>query len=75
MIERGVFWKDIKSSLIAVGSGFILAFALSLPTAIFMAWYIPVRNVFELWIQFIRNIPPLAYVPLVIISAGVGRIS
>src|SRR5699024_6622286 len=25
------------------------------------------------WIQFVRNIPPLAYVPLVVISAGVGR--
>ena len=27
----------------------------------------------EPWIQFIRNIPPLAYVPLVVITAGVGR--
>jgi len=25
------------------------------------------------WIQFIRNIPPLAYVPLIVICAGVGR--
>ena len=31
------------------------------------------RNIIEPWIQFIRNIPPLAYVPLVVISAGVGR--
>ena len=38
-----------------------------------MAWYAPVRNIIEPWIQFIRNIPPLAYVPLVVISAGVGR--
>ena len=27
----------------------------------------------EPWIQFIRNIPPLAYVPLIVIAAGVGR--
>ena len=38
-----------------------------------MAWYLPVRGVLEPWIQFIRNIPPLAYVPLVVITAGVGR--
>ena len=38
-----------------------------------MAWYIPVRGIIEPWIQFIRNIPPLAYVPLVVITAGVGR--
>ncbi len=73
MIERGVFWKDIQSSLISVSAGFVLGFILSLPTAILMAWYRPVRNIIEPWIQFVRNIPPLAYVPLIVISAGVGR--
>lgn len=73
MIERGVFWEDISSSLISVCAGFAIGFVLSLPTAILMAWYIPVRKILEPWIQFIRNIPPLAYVPLVVISAGVGR--
>lgn len=73
MIERGVFWVDISSSLISVCAGFAIGFVLSLPTAILMAWYIPVRKILEPWIQFIRNIPPLAYVPLVVISAGVGR--
>ena len=73
MINRGVFFTDISSSLISVSVGFLLGFVLSLPTAILMAWYAPVRNIIEPWIQFIRNIPPLAYVPLVVISAGVGR--
>lgn len=73
MIERGVFWKDIASSLISVLAGFALGFVLSLPTAILMAWYAPVRNILEPWIQFIRNIPPLAYVPLIVMTAGVGR--
>ena len=73
MIERGVFWQDIASSLISVTAGFAIGFVLSLPVAILMAWYAPVRNIIEPWIQFIRNIPPLAYVPLVVISAGVGR--
>ncbi|MDO4787983.1 MAG: ABC transporter permease [Johnsonella sp.] len=73
MISRGVFFEDIQSSLISVTAGFALGFMLSLPVAILMAWYAPVRNIIEPWIQFIRNIPPLAYVPLVVISAGVGR--
>lgn len=73
MIERGVFWQDIASSLISVIAGFAIGFALSLPTAILMAWYAPVRNILEPWIQFIRNIPPLAYVPLIVMIAGVGR--
>lgn len=73
MIERGVFFGDIASSMISVLSGFALGFALALPIAILMAWYRPVRNIIEPWIQFIRNIPPLAYVPLIVICAGVGR--
>ena len=46
---------------------------ISVPVAFLMAWYRPVRYILEPWIQFIRNIPPLAYVPLVVIGVGVGR--
>ena len=73
MIDRGVLWKDISSSLISVVSGYALGFVIALPVAILMAWYKPVRYIIEPWIQFIRNIPPLAYVPLIVIAAGVGR--
>lgn len=73
MIERGVLFKDIASSLISVTAGYVLGFVIALPVAILMAWYKPVRNIIEPWIQFIRNIPPLAYVPLIVIAAGVGR--
>ncbi len=73
MIERGVFFSDLSSSLISVGWGFFLGFVIALPVAILMAWYIPVRKIINPWIQFIRNIPPLAYVPLIVICAGVGR--
>ena len=73
MIERGVLWQDFSSSMISVVLGFALGFVTSVPVAFLMAWYRPVRYVVEPWIQFIRNIPPLAYVPLVVISAGVGR--
>lgn len=73
MIERGVLFKDLASSLISVSAGYALGFVIALPVAILMAWYRPVRNIIEPWIQFIRNIPPLAYVPLIVIAAGVGR--
>ena len=73
MIERGVLWQDISSSLISVVLGYVLGFVIALPVAIMMAWYKPVRFIIEPWIQFIRNIPPLAYVPLIVIAAGVGR--
>ena len=68
MIDRGVLWNDISSSLISVVSGYALGFVIALPVAILMAWYKPVRYIIEPWIQFIRNIPPLAYVPLIVIA-------
>lgn len=71
--SRGVFWSDIGSSLTSAGIGFALGFLFGVPVAFLMAWYRPVRYIIEPWIQFIRNIPPLAYVPLVVIAAGVGR--
>ena len=73
MIERGVFWDDLASSLISVAMGDGLGFVIALPVAILMAWYVPVRNIINPWIQFIRNIPPLAYVPLLVACAGIGR--
>ena len=73
MIERGVLWQDFSSSMISVVMGFVLGFVTSVPVAFLMAWYRPVRYIVEPWIQFIRNIPPLAYVPLIVIAAGVGR--
>jgi NitT/TauT family transport system permease protein len=71
--ERGILLQDIGSSLISVFWGFLLGFVISVPVAFLMAWYRPVRFILEPWIQFIRNIPPLAYVPLVVIGVGVGR--
>lgn len=73
MIERGVLWNDFSSSMISVIAGFVCGFITAVPVAFLMAWYRPVRYIVEPWIQFIRNIPPLAYVPLIVIVAGVGR--
>lgn len=73
MIERGAFWKDIKSSLSCVGLGFLLGFATALPIAFLMAWYTPIQKIIEPWINFIRNIPALGYAPLIVMVFGVGQ--
>ena len=52
--------QDFSSSMISVVMGFVLGFVTSVPVAFLMAWYRPVRYIVEPWIQFIRNIPPLA---------------
>ncbi len=63
MIDKGFIFEDIFSSLTSVFFGFTSGFLLSVPNALFMSWYSPYRNIVYPWIQYIRNIPPLAYVP------------
>ena len=73
MIERGAFWTDLSSSLTSIAAGFGLGFVTAVPAAFLMAWYMPIRKIIEPWINFIRNIPALAYAPLIVIAAGVGK--
>ncbi len=72
-IADGTLMVHIGYSLFRVIVGFGLGFIASIPVAFLMGWYAPVRNIVEPWIQFVRNIPPLAYIPLVIVGAGVGE--
>ena len=72
-IQDGTLLTHIGHSLFRVIVGFSLGFVASIPVAFLMGWYAPFRHVVEPWIQFVRNIPPLAYIPLVIVGAGVGE--
>lgn len=75
-VERamnGVLWANVWASLSRVLIGFGIAFVVSIPVAFLMAWYDPIRHVIEPWIQFVRNIPPLAYVFLIIAGLGIGQ--
>lgn len=71
--ESGNIWTHTWASLSRVLTGFGLAFVVSIPVAFLMAWYDPFRHIIEPWIQFVRNIPPLAYVFLIIAGLGIGQ--
>jgi NitT/TauT family transport system permease protein len=71
----GVLAGHVWASVSRVLAGFGIAFLVSIPVAFLMAWYDPFRHVVEPWIQFIRNIPPLAYVFLLVAFLGVGQAS
>ena len=74
-LANGTLLANVWASLSRVLAGFALAFAASIPTAFLMAWYDPFRHVVEPWIQFVRNIPPLAYVFIIIAALGIGEVS
>lgn len=69
----GRYFKDISISLQRVLIGFGLAFLCAIPVGFLMGWYPVVRALVEPWIQFIRTIPPIALIPLVILALGLGE--
>lgn len=72
-IKKGILWGHTSASLYRVLVGFAIGFVAAVPIAFLMGWYKTFRLLVEPWIQFIRNIPPIAYIPLVIVAAGVGE--
>ncbi|NOV02783.1 ABC transporter permease [Paenibacillus planticolens] len=72
-IESGRMLSNIWASLLRVIGGFSLGLIVAVPAAFLMAWYAFVRAIVDPWIQFFRTIPPIALIPLVIVSQGVGE--
>lgn len=72
-VHSSILWQHVWASLSRVLAGFGIAFVLAIPIAFLMAWYEPFQKIVEPWIQFVRNIPPLAYVFLITAALGVGN--
>ncbi|MEG1805617.1 MAG: ABC transporter permease [Clostridia bacterium] len=70
---NGMLWEHTGPSLMRVVSGFALGFVASIPMAFLIGWYKPFRLIVEPWIKFIKSIPPIAYIPLVVVGAGIGE--
>jgi NitT/TauT family transport system permease protein len=71
--SAGRLQKNIGISLWRVLGGWTLAFLVAIPTAFMMGWYAKFKNIVDPWIQFLRTIPPIALIPLVILFMGIGE--
>ncbi len=72
-IQNGTLVPDISISLGRVLEGFILALASAVVFGFILGWYQPVRLMLNPWLQFLRMIPPIALIPLVVVYLGVGQ--
>lgn len=70
--ENGLL-TDTFFSLYRVLFGFLLGLIVSIPFAFLMAWFKTFRSLVDPWIQFFRTIPPIAFIPLVIVALGIGE--
>lgn len=72
-IQSGALHKHFFASLKRILAGFSLAFICAVPVAFLLGWYKTLCTIVEPWIQFMKNIPPISYIPLVVVAAGVGE--
>lgn len=69
------FWQHVLISTIRVFSAFLLACCIGIPLGLSMGTSRKLRGIFDPLIEFYRPIPPLAYLPLMIIWFGIGETS
>ncbi len=67
--------ENIGWSLFRVLSSFILAVLVGVPVGLAMGTSRIARGIFDPPIEFYRPLPPLAYLPLIIIWFGIGELS
>ena len=67
------FGYDIGMTVWRVLGGFVIAAALALPLGVAMGAYKPVEAFFEPFISFARYLPASAFIPLLILWAGIGE--
>lgn len=70
--EGNLLGTNILASLQVALSGFLTALVIGIPLGLFMGWWKYadrfIRPIFEL----VRPIPPIAWIPLVVVWAGIG---
>src|SRR5260221_13657855 len=67
------FLRDILVTVWRVVGGFVLAAALGVPLGIAMGAYKPIEAFFEPFVSFARYLPASAFIPLLILWAGIGE--
>ncbi len=72
LAEHG-FAKDIGMTVWRVVGGFVIAAALALPLGVAMGAYKPIEAFFEPFVSFARYLPASAFIPLLILWAGIGE--
>ncbi len=74
LLARFGFLQDIGMTVWRVVGGFALAAIVAVPLGILMGAYKPVEALLEPFVSFARYLPASAFIPLLILWAGIGEL-
>lgn len=74
LLTRFGFTTDIGMTVWRVLGGFVIAATIAVPLGIIMGAYKPVEAFFEPFVSFARYLPASAFIPLLILWAGIGEL-
>ena len=68
-------WSDMWISALRILSGFLAAALIGAPLGLWMGTHRVVFKLVDPVLQFVRPVPPLAYIPLMVVWFGIGEMS
>ena len=68
------FSRDIGMTIWRVVGGFVLAALVAVPLGVLMGAYKPIEAMLEPFVSFARYLPASAFIPLLILWAGIGEL-
>ena len=63
VVDRDKIWTNVKSSLLTIIKGFVLATAVAVPLGLFIGWSARVGSAATYITKFFSSIPPIVYIP------------
>ena len=73
LAAKGLFFKNLAVSLMRVLAGFFVTVVFAIPLAIVVALNRKIYDYLEPMLEFIRHIPPISLIPLLILWMGIGE--
>jgi NitT/TauT family transport system permease protein len=73
LFNKHGFAKDVGMTVWRVLGGFLIAAVIAVPLGVLMGAYKPIEAFFEPFISFARYLPASAFIPLLILWAGIGE--
>jgi len=73
--DGNILIVNILASFKLAMIGFFLALIAGLPLGLLMGWYRPVDKLLRPIFEMIRPLPPIAWIPIVIVLLGIGTVA